>query len=239
RRALLGDFRKHPHRGDREDAEKGDRIARPRLAEIHHEEIGGRGGQEPGQRQQQFHPKRHALLPLISHTRIAPMQIRTPSEAIRTRPATASPVRPSRRRAGMAWNSSGMNRNRMPATTTIVLQRSSAQAKASVPASSASHSAVLPSTSSTGPDPLPSRPRSGYRPASCRNARQQTLHNSANQDSAAILGSRWFNENPSFREHGGGRDARRPRGLAHVGFDIARVVAVEDMPEHAAIEVGG
>src|SRR5258708_645839 len=182
----------------------------------------------------------------------AESQARRPSVAARMQPAIAIPLRPSRRRAGIAWNNSWMNRNNRPATTTIVVQRNCIEAKASVPASRASHNAVLPSTSRTGLRASPAPPaRSGYIPASWRKPRQHTLQSSVNQDSATRLGSRWFTgKTPNqggtapraicvlLRGHCRGRHARRPRGLAHVGFDITRVVAVEDMPEQPAIEIG-
>src|SRR5262249_46725439 len=96
-RALLGDFRKHPHREDREHAEEGNGVARPGLAEMHHEGIGASGGQKPGQRQHEFHAKRHPLLPVIPYA-YAPTRTSAASAAIMTQPASTRPARPSRKR---------------------------------------------------------------------------------------------------------------------------------------------
>src|SRR5277367_850157 len=78
----------------------------------------------------------------------------------------------------------------MPATTTVVVQRSSTQANASVPAARASHSTVLASTSRM--QSRASLRRIGYMPASWKKVRQQMPHSSTNQNSAITLGSSEF-----------------------------------------------
>src|SRR5260370_24054276 len=96
-----------------------------------HEEVTAGRGHQTSKRKHEFDTLRHLVIFFeyqASNHRIgsAASSARRPSAAARMQPAIVIPERPARQRPGMAWNSSGMNRNRMPATTTVVVQRNSA-----------------------------------------------------------------------------------------------------------------